>query len=74
VDADLSMIDPTLTSALMPFQREGVKFGISRGGRVLIADDMVCKLHYHINGVVFQIHTVLGIYYESRAWVKLFKH
>ncbi|CAG7838280.1 unnamed protein product [Allacma fusca] len=39
-DVDLSRIDPVLVEALLPFQREGVCFGISRNGRVLIADDM----------------------------------
>eukprot|EP00850_Spirogloea_muscicola_P005681 SM000026S08930 [mRNA] locus=s26:539501:546330:- [translate_table: standard] len=29
-----------LSGALMPFQREGVLFGLRRGGRCLIADDM----------------------------------
>lgn len=31
--------DP-LRKALMKFQEEGVKFGLARGGRVLIADEM----------------------------------
>ncbi|KAM4562017.1 SWI/SNF-related matrix-associated actin-dependent regulator of chromatin subfamily A-like protein 1 isoform 2-T2 [Fundulus diaphanus] len=38
--ADLSSIDPTLTSSLMPFQKEGVDFAVSRQGRLLLADDM----------------------------------
>lgn len=29
-----------LAAALLPFQREGVRFGLRRGGRVLIADEM----------------------------------
>lgn len=37
---DLSQIDKTLVESLMPFQREGVCFGISKKGRCLIADDM----------------------------------
>ncbi|XP_067014077.2 SWI/SNF-related matrix-associated actin-dependent regulator of chromatin subfamily A-like protein 1 [Anabrus simplex] len=37
---DLSRIDPVLLDHLMPFQREGVCFGVSKGGRCLIADDM----------------------------------
>ncbi|XP_071448484.1 SWI/SNF-related matrix-associated actin-dependent regulator of chromatin subfamily A-like protein 1 [Hetaerina americana] len=37
---NLSKIDPVLTDALMPFQVEGVRFGISRNGRCLIADEM----------------------------------
>ncbi|EKX47071.1 hypothetical protein GUITHDRAFT_69936 [Guillardia theta CCMP2712] len=34
------LIPGNIESALMPFQKEGVKFGISHGGRVLIADEM----------------------------------
>ncbi|XP_044759876.1 SWI/SNF-related matrix-associated actin-dependent regulator of chromatin subfamily A-like protein 1 [Coccinella septempunctata] len=37
---DLSPIEPELRNTLMPFQREGVAFGIDKGGRCLIADDM----------------------------------
>ncbi|KAB7505671.1 SWI/SNF-related matrix-associated actin-dependent regulator of chromatin subfamily A-like protein 1, partial [Armadillidium nasatum] len=37
---DLMPLDPSLLEAFMPFQREGVGFGVSRDGRVLIADDM----------------------------------
>lgn len=39
-EADLSGIDPTLTRSLMPFQREGVNFAVSKQGRLLLADDM----------------------------------
>uniref|UniRef100_A0A674NBG6 SWI/SNF-related matrix-associated actin-dependent regulator of chromatin subfamily A-like protein 1 n=1 Tax=Takifugu rubripes TaxID=31033 RepID=A0A674NBG6_TAKRU len=39
-EADLSSIDPTLTCSLMPFQREGVNFAVSKQGRLLLADDM----------------------------------
>ncbi|XP_046406461.1 SWI/SNF-related matrix-associated actin-dependent regulator of chromatin subfamily A-like protein 1 [Ischnura elegans] len=37
---DLSKIEPVLLAALMPFQEEGVRYGISRNGRCLIADEM----------------------------------
>ncbi|XP_026672376.1 SWI/SNF-related matrix-associated actin-dependent regulator of chromatin subfamily A-like protein 1 isoform X2 [Ceratina calcarata] len=40
VDTDLSDIDPQLVMNLMPFQREGICYGISKGGRCMIADDM----------------------------------
>lgn len=40
LEQDLSKIDRTLISSLMPFQQEGVCFGISKGGRCMIADDM----------------------------------
>ncbi|XP_077176727.1 SWI/SNF-related matrix-associated actin-dependent regulator of chromatin subfamily A-like protein 1 isoform X2 [Paroedura picta] len=39
-EADLSGIDPEVVASLMPFQREGVNFAISREGRLLLADDM----------------------------------
>ena len=39
-NTDLSDIDPQLVESLMPFQREGVCFGISKNGRCMIADDM----------------------------------
>ncbi|CAH2305162.1 SWI SNF-related matrix-associated actin-dependent regulator of chromatin subfamily A 1 [Pelobates cultripes] len=39
-EADLSKVDSTLVNNLMPFQREGVNFAISREGRLLLADDM----------------------------------
>ncbi|XP_036400529.1 SWI/SNF-related matrix-associated actin-dependent regulator of chromatin subfamily A-like protein 1 [Megalops cyprinoides] len=39
-EADLSAIDPVLTRSLMPFQRDGVNFAVSRQGRLLLADDM----------------------------------
>lgn len=31
---------PSLAAALMPFQAEGVRYGLERRGRVLIADEM----------------------------------
>lgn len=39
-EADLSNIDPTLTTSLMPFQRVGVNFAVTKEGRLLLADDM----------------------------------
>ncbi|CAH0564691.1 unnamed protein product [Brassicogethes aeneus] len=37
---DMSKIDSELLTSLMPFQIEGVNFGIDKNGRCLIADDM----------------------------------
>lgn len=37
---DLSSIDATLREMLMPFQQEGIRYGISKNGRCIIADDM----------------------------------
>ncbi|KAM7153617.1 SWI/SNF-related matrix-associated actin-dependent regulator of chromatin subfamily A-like protein 1 isoform 2-T2 [Macrochelys suwanniensis] len=39
-EADLSVVDSKIVMSLMPFQREGVNFAISREGRLLLADDM----------------------------------
>uniref|UniRef100_A0A673HLF1 SWI/SNF-related matrix-associated actin-dependent regulator of chromatin subfamily A-like protein 1 n=1 Tax=Sinocyclocheilus rhinocerous TaxID=307959 RepID=A0A673HLF1_9TELE len=39
-EADLSHVDPYVTRSLMPFQRDGVNFAVSREGRLLLADDM----------------------------------
>lgn len=39
-DDDLNRIEPLLIDSLFPFQREGVLYGISRGGRFLLGDDM----------------------------------
>uniref|UniRef100_A0A6Q2YA40 SWI/SNF-related matrix-associated actin-dependent regulator of chromatin subfamily A-like protein 1 n=1 Tax=Esox lucius TaxID=8010 RepID=A0A6Q2YA40_ESOLU len=39
-DVDLTSIDSSLTRSLMPFQREGVNFAVSKEGRLLLADDM----------------------------------
>ncbi|XP_075789137.1 SWI/SNF-related matrix-associated actin-dependent regulator of chromatin subfamily A-like protein 1 isoform X2 [Pelodiscus sinensis] len=39
-EADLSAVDSKIVLSLMPFQREGVNFAISREGRLLLADDM----------------------------------
>ncbi|KAL1496993.1 hypothetical protein ABEB36_008027 [Hypothenemus hampei] len=39
-EVDISQIDPNLFETLLPFQLEGLQFGIQREGRCLIADDM----------------------------------
>ncbi|XP_061926024.1 SWI/SNF-related matrix-associated actin-dependent regulator of chromatin subfamily A-like protein 1 [Entelurus aequoreus] len=39
-EADLSHVDPLITSSLMPFQKEGVNFAVFKQGRLLLADDM----------------------------------
>ncbi|GFR52842.1 hypothetical protein Agub_g15469, partial [Astrephomene gubernaculifera] len=40
ISARLQRMPPSLRTALMPFQRQGVEFGLARGGRCLIADEM----------------------------------
>ncbi|KPI99813.1 SWI/SNF-related matrix-associated actin-dependent regulator of chromatin subfamily A-like protein 1 [Papilio xuthus] len=37
---DLSPVEATLRNKLMPFQEDGVRFGIAHRGRCMIADDM----------------------------------
>ena len=39
-NTELLDIDPGLVKNLMPFQREGICYGISKNGRCMIADDM----------------------------------
>ncbi|XP_024878306.1 SWI/SNF-related matrix-associated actin-dependent regulator of chromatin subfamily A-like protein 1 [Temnothorax curvispinosus] len=39
-EQDLSKIDKKLLDTLMPFQRDGICYGISKNGRCMIADDM----------------------------------
>ncbi|XP_073123529.1 uncharacterized protein [Henckelia pumila] len=40
VDELISELPKTLLSALLPFQLDGVRFGLRRGGRCLLADEM----------------------------------
>ncbi len=40
VESKLSTLPPDLLAALMPFQRDGVKFAVKHGGRALIGDEM----------------------------------
>ncbi|XP_075492000.1 LOW QUALITY PROTEIN: uncharacterized protein LOC142530108 [Primulina tabacum] len=40
VDELISKLPKTLLGALLPFQLDGVRFGLRRGGRCLIADEM----------------------------------
>ncbi|KAH6801112.1 SNF2 domain-containing protein / helicase domain-containing protein / HNH endonuclease domain-containing protein [Perilla frutescens var. hirtella] len=40
VDELISELPKTLLNALLPFQLDGVRFGLRRGGRCLIADEM----------------------------------
>lgn len=35
-----AVLPPFLEAALMPFQREGVQFGLARGGKCMLADEM----------------------------------
>lgn len=40
VDELIKMLPKKILDALMPFQLDGVRFGLQRGGRCLIADEM----------------------------------
>ena len=46
VEEGLQKVPAPLRRALMPFQREGVMFGLARRGRVLIADEMGEYLYF----------------------------
>ncbi len=39
-EVDISSIDPKLYESLLPFQKQGIYYGIHLQGRILIADDM----------------------------------
>lgn len=56
-EVDLTKVDKTLLNTLMPFQRVGVEFVISKNGRGIIADEMGL-------GKTIQAIT-LAIYYRS---------
>ncbi|KAF0311821.1 SWI/SNF-related matrix-associated actin-dependent regulator of chromatin subfamily A-like protein 1 [Amphibalanus amphitrite] len=53
---DLSALDATLLEALMPFQREGIKMGVARDGRVLLADDMGLGKTIQAIGIASHFH------------------
>ena len=40
VEQLLLNLPPRLSKTLLPFQKDGVKFGLQRGGRCLLADEM----------------------------------
>ncbi|XP_012259547.2 SWI/SNF-related matrix-associated actin-dependent regulator of chromatin subfamily A-like protein 1 [Athalia rosae] len=69
---DLSAIDSKLVESLMPFQREGICYGISKEGRCLIADDMglgktiqaLGIAHYYMNEWPLLIVTPLSVRYQ----------
>ncbi|XP_014246833.1 SWI/SNF-related matrix-associated actin-dependent regulator of chromatin subfamily A-like protein 1 [Cimex lectularius] len=55
---DISTIDPVLLESLFPFQVEGVKYGIFKHGKCLIADDMGL-------GKTLQALAIADYYYED---------
>eukprot|EP00794_Sanderia_malayensis_P003577 gene3577-4081_t len=58
-EVDFSKIGEKLAKALMPFQREGVGYGIHNNGRLLIADDM---------GLGKTIQAISLAYYYKSDW------
>ncbi|XP_030757655.1 SWI/SNF-related matrix-associated actin-dependent regulator of chromatin subfamily A-like protein 1 [Sitophilus oryzae] len=56
-DIDLNRLDTELSQTLLPFQLEGLRYGVERNGRCLIADDMGL-------GKTFQALAVMN-YYQS---------
>ncbi|XP_060522006.1 SWI/SNF-related matrix-associated actin-dependent regulator of chromatin subfamily A-like protein 1 [Cylas formicarius] len=57
-DIDKNKIDPVLYRTLLPFQMEGLKFGIERSGRCMIADDMGL-------GKTFQALAIMNYYQQD---------
>ncbi|XP_018561828.1 SWI/SNF-related matrix-associated actin-dependent regulator of chromatin subfamily A-like protein 1 [Anoplophora glabripennis] len=55
---DYTKLDPALSSTLLPFQLEGLSFGIDKKGRCLIADDMGL-------GKTFQALAIANYYKED---------
>lgn len=55
VDELLGKLPKSLRDALLPFQLEGIKFGLRRGGRCLIADEMGLGKTLQVNSVKTRI-------------------
>lgn len=55
VDELLGKLPKSLRDALLPFQLEGIKFGLRRGGRCLIADEMGLGKTLQVSSVKTQI-------------------
>ena len=77
-EIDISGIDPKLHSALMPFQRQSVYFGVHLDGRILIADDMglgktlqaLALAHYYLNDWPLLIVTPSSMKYSWEEAVR----
>ncbi|XP_045909723.1 SWI/SNF-related matrix-associated actin-dependent regulator of chromatin subfamily A-like protein 1 isoform X1 [Micropterus dolomieu] len=78
-EADLSSIDPSLTRSLMPFQKEGVNFAVSKQGRLLLADDMglgktvqaICIAAYYRNEWPLLVVAPSSVRF---TWAEAFRH
>ncbi|KAF7266549.1 hypothetical protein GWI33_020058 [Rhynchophorus ferrugineus] len=57
-DIDINRLDTELSQTLLPFQLEGLRFGIERNGRCLIADDMGL-------GKTFQALAIMNYYADD---------
>ncbi|KAG5234189.1 DNA annealing helicase and endonuclease ZRANB [Salix suchowensis] len=60
VDEFIRMLPRKLLDALLPFQLDGLRFGLRRGGRCLIADEMGL-------GKTLQIKAVLDVGRKGQA-------
>ncbi|KAM9344111.1 SWI/SNF-related matrix-associated actin-dependent regulator of chromatin subfamily A-like protein 1 [Pholidichthys leucotaenia] len=78
-EADLSSIDPALIHSLMPFQREGVNFAVSKQGRLLLADEMglgktvqaICIAAYYSKEWPLLVVTPSSVRF---TWAEAFRH
>jgi hypothetical protein len=62
VDARFARLPHTLRAALLPFQREGVRYALRRRGRALIADEPGC-------GKTIQVHSPTVLLTVVRQYV-----
>jgi SNF2 family DNA or RNA helicase len=51
VELLLLNLPPRLSKTLLPFQQDGVKFGLQRGGRCLLADEMGVGKTIQVSGL-----------------------
>lgn len=72
VERRLETIPKPLRKALMPFQEEGIRFGLERQGRVLIADEMgVGKTVQALSlACCFQVGSLIAV--SPPAWLSAF--
>ena len=62
VERRMSGMPASLRQALMPFQAEGVRFGLARHGRCLIADEVGLSLIHEVG--LSLIHGHIPVFHE----------